>query len=89
MKARVLHLDLALAQGSVLYLRRERMRDRIAENPKSDRRIYIARRLGPIFKIGKCVTLGGALFFHCCGVEDTTARLIRLLVSRDYDDGFD
>ena len=83
MKARVLHLDLALAQGSVLYLRRERMRDRIAENPKSDRRIYIARRLGPIFKIGECVTLGGALFFH------TTARLIRLLVSRDYDDGFD
>ena len=65
------------------------MRDWIAENPKSDRWIYIARRLGPIFKIGECVTLGGALFFHCCGVEDTTAQFIRLLLSRDYDDGID
>jgi len=78
-----------MLQRGALHLRREGMRDRIAEHPETDWRIDIARRFMPILEIGECIPLRHLLFLHCCGVEDTTASLIRLLVSRDYNDGFD
>src|SRR5436190_17257976 len=65
MKARVLHVDLAMLQRGVLHLRRERMRDRIAKHTKPDWRIEITRRFSPIFEISKRVTLSRSfLFFH-------------------------
>src|SRR5260370_42377078 len=64
MKARVLHFDLAAAERGILHLRRERMRDRIAEYPETDWRIEIARRFPPILEIDECVALRHLLFLH-------------------------
>ena len=57
LKARVLHVDLAMLERGVLHLRRERMRDRIAEDAETNRRIDIARCLRPILKIGERVNV--------------------------------
>ena len=64
MESRVLDRDLALAQGRVLHLGREGMRDWIAKNPKADRRIDIARGPAPIFQIGERITLSCGPLFH-------------------------
>src|SRR5437588_273926 len=64
MKARVLHVDLAMFERGVLHLRRERMRDRMAKHAETDWRINIARRFWPILESGECVPLRHLLFLH-------------------------
>ena len=65
MKSRILDADVTLLERSVLHLRREGMRDRVAKDAKTDWRIEIARRFLPIFEVSERVTLGCSfLFFH-------------------------
>src|SRR5207302_10322823 len=64
MKARVLHVDLAMFERGVLHLRRERMRDRIAKHAETKWRINIAHRFRPILEIGECVPLRHLLSLH-------------------------
>ena len=70
MKARVLHVDVALLEGGVLDLRREGMRDRVTKDAKADWRIDITRRFSPIFEVSERVTLCRSFLFlhsaeHC------------------------
>ena len=72
MKARILRLDPAGAQRSILNLWRQRMGDGIAENPHPNRRINITRYLTPLLEIGKRVALGSwPVFFHLVALSLT------------------
>src|SRR5262245_36481317 len=64
MKARVLGVDLTGMQGSVLDLRRERMRNWIAKNAQAHRRVAVACDLTPLLKIGQRVPLRSLFVFH-------------------------
>jgi hypothetical protein len=71
-KPRVLHVDLARAQGGVLHLRRKRMRNGITKNPEPNRRLEVPRNTRPVLQVRKGVTVGGLLFFHSWRIENTT-----------------
>ena len=74
MKARVLHVGLAVLQRRVLHFGREGMRDWIAKNAQANWRIDILRRFAPILEVGESIALGCVLFFHVIlnGVRDLT-----------------
>ena len=75
MKARVLQLQLARLQCSILHLRRERMRDGIAENAEADLEIDMTGDILPVLKIMERVDFFRANLFHVIPNECEGARI--------------
>src|SRR5581483_9131186 len=75
METRVLSIDLAGAQRSVVHLWRERMRNRITKNPEANGRVNFARGLIPLFKVSECVPLGCLHVVRVGNIENTTLEL--------------
>jgi hypothetical protein len=69
MKTRVLRVNLAGAQGSILHFRRKRMRNGITKNAEANRGINVVRDIVPLLKISECVALGGLHVLHVIPTE--------------------